>query len=265
MESRSAQKSFQNRLLASLPVSIIKQLAPHLVPVDLPKDKTLHQPCQTVDTVYFLEEGICSMIVTLETGASVEVGRIGREGFVGMAAILGAGHSPNRFFMALPGHGYSIKAKTLLVYSEASAQLRNCLLRSVQSLLVQTAQTAACNRMHELPERLARWLLMCDDRIKVQSVPITQEFLAMMLGTRPSSISVAAGVLQKSGLIAYSRGQMRIQDRAGLVKAACECYQVVNDENLRLGLEMGIAGRSGGGGRGSRPGRVDAVRQIDKG
>jgi CRP-like cAMP-binding protein len=222
-------------LLASLPASAIKQLAPHLVAVDLPKDKTLHNPGQTVDTVYFLEEGICSIVVTLGSGATVEVGRIGREGFVGAAAVLGAGHSPNRFFMSIAGHGYSIKAKTLLLHTDESSESRHCFLRSVQSLLVQTAQTAACNRMHELPERLARWLLMCDDRIQTDSAPITQEFLAMMLGTRPSSISVATGVLQKSGLIRYSRGRMRIQDRAGLAKAACECYQVVKDEYHRLG------------------------------
>jgi CRP-like cAMP-binding protein len=153
-----------------------------------------------------------------------------------MSAILGGGQSPYRFFMALPGHGYAIKTKSLLLQTEASAKLRNCLLRSVQSLLVQTAQTAACNRMHGLPERLARWLLMCDDRVQTDRAPITQELLAMMLGTRPSSISVAASALQKGGLIAYSRGLMRIRNRPGLVEAACECYQVVNKEYLRLGL-----------------------------
>jgi CRP-like cAMP-binding protein len=236
MHSTSLQKTFRNTLLASLPANVMKPIAAHLVPIDLPRGKTLHHPGESVDTVYFLEEGICSMVVNLESGAMVEVGRIGREGFVGMAAILGAGHSPYRFFMALPGHGYSIETKTLLLHTEASLLLRNSLLRSVQSLLVQTAQTAACNRMHELPERLARWLLMCDDRIQTNDAPITQELLAMMLGTRASSISVAASGLRKSGLISYSRGSMRIQNRVGLVEAACECYQVVNNEYLRLGL-----------------------------
>jgi CRP-like cAMP-binding protein len=220
MQSTSPpQKTYKNRLLASLPADLILQIAPHLVPVNLPKDQTLHHPGRVVDRVYFLEEG-----------------RIGREGFVGMSAILGAGHSPYRFFMAFPGHGYAIKTKTLLMQTETSSKLRNCLLRSVQSLLVQTAQTAACNRMHELPERLARWLLMCDDRAQTDRAPITQELLAMMLGTRPSSISVAASALRKGGLIAYSRGLMRIRNRPGLVEAACECYQFVNNEYLRLGL-----------------------------
>jgi CRP-like cAMP-binding protein len=236
MQTTPSQKTFKNKLLASLPANAFKQIVAHLAPVTLSTDQTLHHPGRAVDTVYFLEEGICSMVVTLESGATVEVGRIGRDGFVGMAAILGAGHSPYRFFMAIPGHGFTIKANTLLLHTEASSELRNCLLRSVQSLVVQTAQTAACNRMHELPERLARWLLMCDDRIQIDQAPVTQELLAMMLGTRPSSISVAASALQKGGLISYSRGSMKIQNRVGLVEAACECYQVVNNEYLSLGL-----------------------------
>ncbi|MFY9745852.1 MAG: Crp/Fnr family transcriptional regulator [Acidobacteriaceae bacterium] len=215
---------------------MIEQLTPHLTPVDLPVHRTLHDAGGRVDTVYFLEDGICSMVVTMSSGATVEVGRIGRDGFVGLAAILGATHTPNRCFMVIPGLGYRIKAKILQEHSEASSQLRLWLLRSVHSLLIQTAQTAACNRVHELPERLARWILMCDDRIGAGEAPVTQEMLAMMLGTRRSSISVAAGVLQKAGFIEYKRGRVTIQDRAGLVRAACECYEVVNGEYLRLGL-----------------------------
>jgi CRP-like cAMP-binding protein len=229
-------KTYKNKILASLPPNVLRQIAEHLVPVTLPKYETLHHPGQIVDHVYFLEDGICSMVVILESGNVVEVGGVGREGFVGMAAVLGSVQSPYRFFMALPGHGYAIRAKTLLLHTESSCELRSILLRSVQSLLVQTAQTAACNRMHELPERLARWLLMCDDRIEADHAPVTQELLAMMLGTRPSSISVAASALKKSGLISYSRGLMRIKDRDGLIEAACECYHVINKEYLRLGL-----------------------------
>lgn len=236
METTPLQNTFKNRILASLRADVMRQMVAHLVPVTLSRDQTLHYPGKTIDRVYFLEVGICSMVVSLESGATVEAGRIGREGFVGMAAILGGGHSPYRFYMALPGHGYSIDTGTLLLQTEASSYLRNILLHSVQSLLVQTAQTAACNRMHELPERLARWLLMCDDRVPTHHFPITQELLAMMLGTRPSSISVAASALQKDGLISYSRGTITIENRVGLAEAACECYQVVNQESLRLGL-----------------------------
>ncbi|MGB6905444.1 MAG: Crp/Fnr family transcriptional regulator, partial [Acidobacteriaceae bacterium] len=172
----------------------------------------------------------------LSSGATVEVGRIGRDGFVGAAAILDTAQAPYRCFMAIPGHGYSIKTKTLQQHSEGSAELRRLLLRSVQLLLVQTAQTAACNRVHQLPKRLARWILMCADRIEGDHAPVTQELLAMMLGTRRSSISVAASALQDAGLISWTRGRMTIHDHPGLVKAACECYEVVNNEYLRLGL-----------------------------
>jgi CRP-like cAMP-binding protein len=219
-----------------LPADLIEQLARHLTPVDLPVNRTLHEAGGRVDTVYFLEDGMCSMVVTMTSGATVEVGRIGRDGFVGAAAILGGSHTPSRCFMAIAGHGYGIKAKILQEHSEASPQLRHCLLRSVHSLLIQTGQTAACNRVHNLPERLARWILMCADRIQAGHAAVTQDMLAMMLGTRRSSISVAAGVLQKAGFIEYKRGRVTIQDHAGLVKAACECYEVVNAEYSRLGL-----------------------------
>jgi CRP-like cAMP-binding protein len=230
------RKSCRNRLLAALPAPLMEQLARHLTPVDLPVNRTLQEPGERVDTVYFLEDGICSMVVTMSSGATVEVGRIGRDGFVGAAAILDAAHAPNRCFMAIAGHGYSIKAKILQEYFESSSQLRRCLLRSMHSLLVQTAQTAACNRVHELPERLARWILMCTDRIQADYAPVTQELLAMMLGTRRSSISVAARALQNAGLIAWRRGRLMIRDHPGLIKAACECYEVVNNEYSRLGL-----------------------------
>jgi CRP-like cAMP-binding protein len=189
-----------------------------------------------VDTVYFLEEGICSVVVTMETGNTVEVGITGRDGFVGLPALLGTRHSPNRSFIQIPGHGFSVKAKVLQQQSEASSELRLRLQRVVQRMLVQTAQTAACNRVHELEERLARWLLMCQDRVQSDQIPITQEFLAMMLGTRRTTVTVAAGMLHKAGLIAYSRGHVTIQNREHLEHAACECYRIIREEYVRLGL-----------------------------
>jgi CRP-like cAMP-binding protein len=186
--------------------------------------------------VYFLEDGICSIVATMSGGETVEVGIIGRDGLVGLPAVLGAVQSPNRCFMQIPGYGFRVKSKILTEQSEASPGLRVCLLRSVQGLLVQTAQTAACNRVHDLHERLARWLLMCHDRVQLDCVAITQEFLATMLGTRRSSVTVAARILQKAGLITYTRGHVTIEDLAGLKDASCECYQVVHDEYVRLGL-----------------------------
>jgi CRP-like cAMP-binding protein len=121
-------------------------------------------------------------------------------------------------------------------HSEASKELRLLLQRAVQGLFVQTAQTAACNRVHELEERLARWLLMCQDRVQSDQIHITHEFLSMMLGTRRTSVTVAAGTLSKAGIIAYSRGLVTIQNREKLENAACECYRAVQAEYLRLGL-----------------------------
>jgi CRP-like cAMP-binding protein len=228
--------SYKNRLLASLPAGVIQQLAPHLVPLDLPRNRILEEANQAAESAYFLEGGICSIVATMENGMSVEVGVIGRDGFVGMSAVLGTGCSPNRYFMQIPGYGFRVKARVLTELADTCAPFRLRLLGSLQGLLVQTAQTAACNRLHELQERLARWLLMCRDRVQSDQVLVTQEFLANMLGTRRSSVTVAAGILQKAGLICCTRGHVSILDNAGLADAACECYQVVHDEYVRLGL-----------------------------
>ena len=236
MPLSSLQKSYKNRVLASLPDAAIKQLSPHLIPVGLPMNLNLLAPGHAAEYAYFLEDGVCSIVATMESGMSVEVGMIGHDGFVGVPAVLGASHSPNRSFMQIAGHGFRVKAQTLTELSDASAPLRLCLLRSVYGLLLQTAQTAACNRVHELPERLARWLLMCRDRVQADRLSITQELLAIILGTRRSSVTVAVGALEKAGLIAGTRGQIVICNHAGLEDAACECYKAVHDEFVRLGL-----------------------------
>ena len=236
MKSVSVQQPYKNKVLASLEDTDLQRLAPHLSHVDLKINRTLHDAGQAIETVYFLEEGICSIVVTMKKGSTVEVGITGRDGFVGMPAVLGTGHSPNRNFIQIPGHGFSVKAKTLKEQFEASPSLRLSLQRAMQGLFVQTAQTAACNRVHELHERLARWLMMCHDRLQSDELPITHDFLAMMLGTRRSSVTVAAGMLNKAGLIRYSRGHVTIQNREGLAQAACECYAIIRDEYVRLGL-----------------------------
>jgi len=159
MRPTITQNSYKNRLLASLPMADILRLAPHLSLVTLKRNQILQDAGQPVETVYFLEDGICSTVVALENGTTVEVGVTGREGFVGVPALLGAGHSPNSSFMQIPGHGFSVKARTLVEQSDTSRELRLCLQRSIQGHQVQIEQTAACNRVHELDERLARWLL----------------------------------------------------------------------------------------------------------
>jgi len=231
------QQPFRNRILASLPAAEVARLVPHLSPRIFKRNQTLHNLGQIVETVYFLEDGVCSVVVTMEDGTTVGVGVVGREGLVGMTGLLGAVRSPTRTFIQIAGYGYAVKAKTLAEqYVNSSSQLRLFLQHGIQSLLAQMAQTAACNRVHDLEERLARWLLMCHDRAQADDLPITHEILAMMLGARRSSVTVAAGMLQKAGLIEYTRGHVRIENRRGLEKASCECYSVIHDEYVRLGL-----------------------------
>jgi CRP-like cAMP-binding protein len=202
----------------------------------LPRDLALSESGQPVDFVYFIEQGVCSIVATMKDGATVEVGLIGREGLVGIAAVLGTDSVPFRSFMQIPGNGFRVKARILWEQCESSAPLRACLMRCVHGALIQTAQTAACNRVHDLHERLARWLLMCRDRVQTDQILITQELLAIMLGTRRSSVTVAAGVLQKAGLITHTRGRVTIHNLSGLADAACECYKTVHEEAVRLGL-----------------------------
>ena len=236
MRPSSVPGSYRNRLLASLPAAVLKQLSARLEPVPLPRGFVLRESGQALDFMYFLEDGVCSIVASMEDGMTIEVSLIGREGFVGTPEILGAGCSPIRTLIQIPGYGYRVKTEILTGMADASAPLRLCLLRSVHLLFVQTAQTAACNRVHDLHERLARWLLMCQDRVESAKIPITQEFLAGILGAHRSSVTVAAGVLQEAGLITLARGQVTIRNRAGLMDAACECYRIVHDEGIRLGL-----------------------------
>jgi CRP-like cAMP-binding protein len=230
------QQPYKNRVLAAIPASDMQRLSEYLVPVTLKSKHSLHEPGERIDTVYFLEDAVASVVITMENGSSVEVGLIGREGVVGLPAVMGSGIAVNRTFIQLSGHGFSMKAKVLREQLELSSKLRLGLYSAVEGYLVQTAQTAACNRIYELEERLARWLMMCSDRVQSEHIPITHEFLAVMLGTRRSSVTVAAGILHRAGFITYSRGSVTIQNRAGLVDAACECYQSVHQEYLRLGL-----------------------------
>ena len=236
MEPTAAPLPYKNRVLSLLPAAVLKRLAPHLSPVILKAKRTLHEVGQTIDSVYFLEGGVCSVVLEMESGDTVEVGITGRDGFVGVPAVLGTARSPHRAFMQIPGYGFSVKAKILRELAEASSELRMCLLRFVQGLLAQTAQTAACNRIHEVEERLARWLLMCQDRMQSDRLEITHEFLAMMLGASRSTVTVAAGMLRKAGLISYSRRYVTVQNREGLARASCECYRTIHQQFVRLGL-----------------------------
>lgn len=216
----------KNRLLAGLPPEDLAQLIEHLEPVALPKKQVLYEVGAPLDHVYFIEEGLASVLTTMEDGGSSEVGMVGPEGLVGASALLGGSVSAQYVVMQLPGRGHHIAARHCKSIFDDSPRVRQVVLRFIEDLLNLSSQTAGCNRLHSVEQRSARWLLMASDRIRSNVLPLTQEFLAAMLGVRRSGVSEAASELQRSGLIHYRRGQITIIDRAGLEDTACECYQL---------------------------------------
>ena len=225
---------YKNRILASLPKSEINRLARRLEPVTLKQGQSLLDG--KFSYAHFLEEGMASIVLTLSSGDTIEVGVIGNEGMAGLPILLGTGTVPGRTFMQIAGSGYRIKADHLKEEFDRDGELKKYLLRHVQGLLVQSAQTAACNRLHNIDARLARWLLTCHDRVESDQLLLTHDFLAQMLGSPRTTVTLAAGELQRTNLIDYSRGKVTIRSRAGLEKIACECYRSVRDEFRRLGL-----------------------------
>jgi CRP-like cAMP-binding protein len=227
-------RPYRNRILASLPKEDMARLAPHLRPVDLEVGTTLVDG--KVSDGYFLDDGIASAVVTLESGETVEVGVIGMDGIVGFPILFGTGPTLGRTFMQIAGSGYRIAAPRLKEEFDRGGAMRDHVYKYMQGFLIQGAQTAACNRLHNIEERLARWLLSCRERIRSDNLVLTQEFLGDMLGAPRTTVSLATGLLERAGVIAHSRGMVTILDRPGLEKKACECYRVVSREFQRLGL-----------------------------
>src|SRR5215472_8068543 len=186
----------KNRLLAGLPPEDLAELIEHLEPVALAKKQVLYEVGAPLEHIYFIEEGLASVLTTMEDGASSEVGMVGPEGFVGVSALLGGSLSAQHVVMQLPGRGHHIAASRCKFAFERSPRIRAVLLRFIEDLLNLSSQTAGCNRLHSVEQRSARWLLMASDRIEANVLPLTQEFLAGMLGVRRSGVSEAAGELQ---------------------------------------------------------------------
>lgn len=197
------------------------------------------EPGQEITHGYFLETGLASVVVEMANGNMVETGITGNDGLVGFPVLLGTKITPTRTFMQISGKGFKIKVHRLVEEFERAGTLHTKISRYLQAHLVQTAQTAACNRLHDIAERLARWLLMCHDRMEADNFSITHEFLGHMLGTPRSTVTLAAGILQKAGLVDYSRGKIHVRDREGLKKVSCECYSTISKEFDRLGFSSG--------------------------
>lgn len=220
----------QNRILASLPAEEFERISSHLVEVSLPLGEIIYQPEQKIEYVYFPENSLVSLLAVLEDGETVEAGVIGYEGFVGVPVVLGVQSGTTQALIQGAGDAQRITSQALRSLINDGGQLQSLLLRFTHTLFTQIAQTAACNRAHDLNQRLARWLLLSHDRLRKEEFILTHEFLSRMLGTRRAGVSVAANGLRQGGLIDYSRGRVRIKNRKGLEQAACECYGVVKAE-----------------------------------
>ena len=223
-----------NRLLAALPAEEYERLLPHLEPVSFSLGETVYESGERMEYVYFPTDSIVSLLYTMLDGATAEMGLAGREGVVGPALFMGGDTMPNRAVVQGAGTVVRVKAKALRDEFRRGGAFQLLLLKYTQALLTQIAQTAVCNRLHPVEKRLCRWLLMTQDRAESDTLQMTHEFIANMLGIQREAVSVAAHRLQGKGMISYVRGRIRILDRAQLEECACECYDVVRDEQERL-------------------------------
>jgi len=219
-----------NRILAGLPDDEFEHLHSKLRSVTFPIGTILYMPEQKIEHAYFVERGVVSLLAALEDGATVEAGVIGPEGLAGVSVILGADSTPNQALTQSSVEAWRISTADLVTEFRKSGRLRDSLLRFVHTMFTQVTQTAACNRLHTLDQRLARWLLLTQDRVESNEFTLTQEFLSRMLGVRRAGVTVAANDLRQAGLIHYRRGDIVILDRLGLEKVSCECYRIVKQE-----------------------------------
>ncbi len=224
----------KNRLLLALPSDELAQLSPHLLPVELERGRLLYDPGDRIDTIYFPHDGVISLMTLMENGAAIESAAIGREGALGLMAGIAARQSLTRAIVQSPGSASRLSVGALQDLCPRAPVLRGLIDRHNEALFGHAIQSVACNALHAVEARFCRWLLSCHDRIRVNTVQLTQEFLADMLGVQRTTVTAVAGALQTKGLIRYRRGVVDILDRAGLESMACECYGAVRRGYERL-------------------------------
>lgn len=226
------QPSFPNinHLLHSLPPEVYAALLPSLEKVSLPLKEVLYDVNVQIPYVYFPLTGVNSLLTILQDGTAIEVGTVGNEGMVGLPVFLGGDTIPGKAIAQIPGDALRMPSDVFRVAVGRYEPLRNILDIYTQALFVLVAQSVACNRVHTIEQRCARWLLMTQDRVGNNQFSLTQEFLSQMLGVRRASVSEVAQELQQEGLISYSRGEMTILNRQGLEVRTCECYWIVRGE-----------------------------------
>ena len=230
-------KPVSSLILLAISDSDYRSLRPHLEYVSLPNHLVLHEAGGKLDFAYFPNRGLISLVVVMKDGRTVEAGIVGNEGFTGTLAAVGLSTSPLHAVVQITGDGFRVEVGALQNTLESAPHLRLMLSRYAAIRGLQVAQTAACNRLHDIGQRLARWLLMTQDRVDSGSLLITHDFLATMLGTDRPSVSEAAGALQKKKLIEYTRGAVKIVNRKKLENSACECYGVIQQYDGELGLK----------------------------
>jgi CRP-like cAMP-binding protein len=230
-------KPIGNVILLSIPDREFGSVRPQLEYVEAPYHRTFQASRQMIDSAYFPNSGIISFVITTSDGRSVEAGIVGKEGVVGAGIAVGLKLNPQIAISQVPGNGLRVKTEALKATLTSAPELLFWMNRFAQIQTLLVSQSAACNRLHGIEQRLARWLLMSQDRLDSEAVPLTHEFLAEMLGTGRPSVSVAAAILQRAGLIEYVRGSVTVVNRKGLERAACECYPAIQQFNGELGLD----------------------------
>jgi len=238
LQSDGDGNQIHNEILLSLPLNEAELVFPKLEFVRMNTHHMLHEPGDTLRSAYFCNHGMISILTVMNDGKSVEVGLVGKEGFVGLPLVAGFRSAANRAIVQVEATAFRVNAETLAALLPLCPVLERKLYQFGQVGAMEATQIAACNRLHEVDQRLARWLLMCADRIESTSLPLTQELLGQMLGTRRSSVTVAAGVLHKAGLIRYSRGKVEILSLPRLQKSSCECYEMMQAQKQRWEREQ---------------------------
>ncbi len=228
MATDSRVPAIQNQLLESLSEETLRRLRPHLQFVHLEQGRVLYTVDDEVPFAYFPQRGcMVSLLALTEDGDTAEVGVTGYEGVIGIQSVLGGLNNTFDFLVQLSGDAWKIKSEVLRQEFRKDNKLQDSVLRYMHASFAQISQTALCNRLHTVEERLARWLLLCEDRMNGDYITLTHEMLGKMLGTRRSTVSLAAATLQNAGVVSYNRGRIAIKDRKGLLKVSCTCYEMV--------------------------------------
>src|ERR1700675_4275612 len=230
----NGRETLGNHLLAALPPDAYERLRPHLEPISFSLGEVVYESGGQMRYVYFPTTSHISLLYTMIDGSTAEMGLVGKEGVVGIALFMGGETTPNRGVVQGGGEAFRMKSKAMLDEFKRGGEFQHLLLRYTQALITQISQTAVCNRLHSVEQRLCRWLLMTHDLAQSDELQMTHEFISNMLGVRREGVTMAARRLQEMGMISYVRGHIKILDRPKLESQVCECYGVVRDEQNRL-------------------------------